>query len=159
MKKSKLISILTLLILIIQMISPLVYAAENEMLNQEVANEEEEISKQLEEKIENNEVEKVEEETPMPQEEKTEEQKNEETPVESATIEAQSQEEIKQEVEFPNTALKTYFLENYDIDKDGMITEDDMAQMTEIEIEYMEALNCGEKISIHFLEKCSSLIL
>ena len=47
----------------------------------------------------------------------------------------------EQEISFASNELKNYFLENYDIDKDGKVTEFDMAQITELNLPYFENIN------------------
>ena len=57
-----------------------------------------------------------------------------------------------QEVQFKSEELKKYMSENYDIDKDGKITPYDMAQITELDIRYID-----NNIDLTGLEKCISL--
>ena len=46
-----------------------------------------------------------------------------------------------QEVSFVSDELKNYLLENYDADKDGKITQFDMAQIIELNLPYFENIN------------------
>ncbi len=59
-----------------------------------------------------------------------------------------------EEVQFKNEDLKKYILDNYDFDKDGKITKYDMAQITELNIQY---INQSEIIDLTGLENCVSL--
>ena len=58
------------------------------------------------------------------------------------------------EVEFTDSKLKEYLLENYDADKDGKITEFDMAQITELEMPY---INYNYITDLQGLEYATSL--
>ena len=60
----------------------------------------------------------------------------------------------KKEVSFKSESLKNYLLENYDIDNDDLITQYDMAQITELYIPYSEN---NEKTDLQGLEYATSL--
>jgi len=62
----------------------------------------------------------------------------------------------EKEVEFKNEELKQYFLENYDIDQDGIITAYDMAQIVVLYLPYNLG-NYNQPIDLQGLEYCSSL--
>ena len=60
----------------------------------------------------------------------------------------------KKEISFNNEYLKNYLIENYDIDNDNIITQFDMAQITELTIPFIEE---NSNIDIQGLEYATSL--
>ena len=60
----------------------------------------------------------------------------------------------KTEIQFENEKLKQYMLDNYDYDQDKKITQFDLAQITELDLRYVDE---NDVINLSGLENCISL--
>ena len=64
-------------------------------------------------------------------------EKNEENSQVKTLAESTANSEVDEEVEFASEALKQYFIDNYDTNKDNKITKSEMAQITHLTIPYL----------------------